>query len=68
MYGDSHVKDKTVIRPSYLSHGDPYIGKTISIYWDSPLDPLRIVALLLDNTFNSVKRNTLFKIRLVFSS
>ena len=35
-YGDSHVKDKTVARPSYLSHGDPYIGKTISLYWDGP--------------------------------
>ena len=27
-YGDSHVKDKTVVRPSYLKHGDPYTGKT----------------------------------------
>ena len=31
-YGDSHVKDKNVIRPSYLLHGDPYTGKTISLY------------------------------------
>ena len=25
-YGDSHVKDKTVERPSYLLHEDPYTG------------------------------------------
>ena len=31
-YGDSHVKDKTVAR-----HGDPYTGKTTSLYWDGPL-------------------------------
>ena len=37
-YGDSHVKDKTVARPSYLQHGDPYTGKTASLYWDGPLD------------------------------
>ena len=36
-YGDSHVKDKKVARPSYLWHGDPYTGKTTSLYWDSPL-------------------------------
>ena len=36
-YGDSHVKDKTVARPSYLLHGDPYAGKTTSLYWDGPL-------------------------------
>ena len=39
-YGDSHVKDMTVARPSYLSHGDPYTGKTTSLYWDGPLDEL----------------------------
>ena len=33
-YGDSHVKDKTVARPSYLLHGNPYTGKTMSLYWD----------------------------------
>ena len=32
-YGDSHVKDKTVARPSYLWHGDPYTGKMTSLYW-----------------------------------
>ena len=34
--GDSNVKDKTVERPSYLSHGDPYNGKTTSLYWEGP--------------------------------
>ena len=36
-YGDFHVKDKTVVGPSYLKHGDPYTGKTTSLYWDGPL-------------------------------
>ena len=27
MHGDSHVKDKTVVRPSYLWHGYPYTDK-----------------------------------------
>ena len=31
-YEDSHVKDKTVVRPSHLKHGDPYTGKTTSLY------------------------------------
>ena len=33
---NSHVKDKTVMRPSYLLHGDPYTGKSTSLYWDGP--------------------------------
>ena len=37
-YGDFHAKDKTVVRPSYLLHGDPYTGKTTSLYWDAPPD------------------------------
>ena len=36
-YGDSHVKDKMVMRPSYLWYGDPYTGKTTSLYWAGPL-------------------------------
>ena len=36
-YGDFHYKDKTVLRPSYLYDGNPYTGKTIYLYWDSPL-------------------------------
>ena len=30
-YGDFHVKEKTVARPSYLLHGNSYIGKTTSM-------------------------------------
>ena len=36
LYGDFHVKDKTVARPSYLQHVDPYTGKLASLYWDGP--------------------------------
>ena len=35
-YGDPHVKDKTVARPSFLWHGDPDTGYTKFIYWDGP--------------------------------
>ena len=38
-YGDSHVKDKRVARPSYLKYGNSYTGKTISLYWDKPPTP-----------------------------
>ena len=34
--GDSHVKDKTVARPSYLWNGDPYTGKTTSYIETDP--------------------------------
>ena len=33
-YGDSHVKHKTALRPSYLYHGDPYTDKSVSFFWD----------------------------------
>ena len=36
-YGDSHYEDKRVSRPSFLYNGNPYTGKTGSLYWDSPL-------------------------------
>ena len=36
-YGDSHYKDKTVVRPPYPYNGNPYIGKKASLYWDGPL-------------------------------
>ena len=39
MYVDSHVQDKTIARPSYLFYGDPYTGKTVSIYWNGPQVP-----------------------------
>ena len=38
-YGDSHVIDKTVVRP----HGDPYTGKT-SLYQDDPQDSTRCIS------------------------
>ena len=43
-YGDTHIKDKTVARPSYLYNCDPYTGKTTSLYWDSLLDPALCVS------------------------
>ena len=36
MYWDFHCKDKTVLWPSHLYNGSPYIGKT-SLYWHGPL-------------------------------
>ena len=45
-YGDSHVKDKTVARPSYFQHGDPYTGKT-SLYWDGPQGPFQYNDIIL---------------------
>ena len=37
MYGDFHYKDKTDVRQSYLYNGNPYTGKTTSLYWDGIL-------------------------------
>ena len=34
-YRNSHHKDKTVLRPTYLYNGNLYTGKT-SLYWNSP--------------------------------
>ena len=31
-YADFNDKDKTVVRPSYLYHRDPYTGKTAYLY------------------------------------
>ena len=33
---DPHVKDKTVWRPSYLSHGNPHTWERRALYWDGP--------------------------------
>ena len=33
-YMDSHCKDETVVRPSYLCNGNRYTGKTASLYWE----------------------------------
>ena len=35
-YGDSNVKDKTVVRRSYLYNGVPYTAKTVLLYLDEP--------------------------------
>ena len=35
-FWDFHYKDTTVVRPSYLYHGNSFIGKTVSLYWDTP--------------------------------
>ena len=40
LYGDSYNKDKTVVRLSYLYHGNPYTGKSASLYWNAPWYPL----------------------------
>ena len=39
-YGDSHDKDKTVARPSYLWHRNPCTDKMIYLYWDGPQGPI----------------------------
>ena len=36
---DPHVKDKTVSRPSYLQHGNPYTWERRSLYWDGAQVP-----------------------------
>ena len=35
-YRDSHYKDKTVLRLSYLCNGSPYTGETVFVYWIGP--------------------------------
>ena len=42
-YRDPHVKDKTVSRPSYLSHGDPDTRERRSLYWEGGLDLNRAI-------------------------
>ena len=39
--GDSHVKDKTVTRPSYLKHGDPHSWQDNIFILRQPLDHLQ---------------------------
>ena len=34
---NSHCRDKTILRPSYLHNGISYTGKMTSLYWISPL-------------------------------
>ena len=35
-YRDPHVKDRTVLRPSYLWHGNTHTWERRSLYWDGP--------------------------------
>ena len=46
-YGDSHVKDKTVARPSYLLHGNPYTGLYGPRCPLSPNRPINLISLSL---------------------
>ena len=50
-YGDSNVKDKTVARPSYLKHGDPYTGKMTSLYWDGPQSASHVITPVSGQSF-----------------
>ena len=36
-YRDPHVKDKTVLWPSYLQHGNPHTWESWSLYWAKAL-------------------------------
>ena len=36
MLGYFHYKDKTMVRPSYLYNGNPYVGNIVSVYWYDP--------------------------------
>ena len=40
-YRDSHVKDKTVSRPSYLKRGNPHTWERRSLYWDGALNQIK---------------------------
>ena len=42
---DSHYKDKTVVRLSYLYNGNSYTGKIASLYWDGHLDITTVLLL-----------------------
>ena len=37
-YRDSHHKDRMVWRPSYISYGNSYTGKTASVCWVNPME------------------------------
>ena len=54
-YVDSHVKDKTVARPSYLQHGDPHTGKTASLYWDDPRESLKRCSVFYHRALSLLK-------------
>ena len=52
-YGDPHVKDETVVRPSHFWHGDPYTSKTTSLYW------IRAQSVIIDGLMDSWLGNRL---------
>ena len=52
-YRDSHYKDETVIRPSYLYDGNLYSGKTVPLYWNGPM-PLSILIIIPYQCVNSL--------------
>ena len=35
---ECHYKDEVVSRLSYVYNGNPYTGKTVSLYWNSPMN------------------------------
>ena len=48
-YRKSHFGDKTILRPSYLHYGIPYIGKTTSLHWIRALEfTLQLNSLHID--------------------
>ena len=46
-YRDSHYKDKTVSRPSYLYNGNTISGKTTSFYWKGVLVSCEVIRVAL---------------------
>ena len=33
---NSHYRDETIVWPSYLYNGNPYIGNAVCLYWNEP--------------------------------
>ena len=57
LYVDSHVKDMTSVRLSYLYNGDPCIAKMIYLYWNGPRS-LQIIFNVLGSVFIKKKVGT----------
>ena len=57
MFVYSYYKGDTVVRPSYLSNGNPYAGKTKTtyLYWDVHLRPNSI----MDHSTTSKSKNVI---------
>ena len=60
-YGNSHCKDKAVVRPFHLYNGNPYTGKTASLFWDGSQESCWHSIIVLQekvrNFFCNVPRN-----------